>query len=232
MKIAVIPARGGSKRIPRKNVKVFCGKPMIAWSIKAAKAAGIFDHIFVSTDDDEIANISLAYGAAIPFMRPLELSDDFAGTTAVVGHAVQWAIGHGIDVTAACCIYATAPLIQVEDIKKGYEIFKEGHWDYVFSASRIDSQVIRSFTINEQHEVEMLFPQYFTTRTQDLPELMQDAAQFYWGKPSAWINNKRIFSAHSTCFPIPSWRVQDIDNQNDWAKAEIIFNKIRGSINE
>lgn len=205
---------------------------MIAWSIEAAKATGIFDRIFVSTDDDEIAKVSLGCGAEVPFIRPPELSDDFVGTTAVIGHAAQWAIEQGIDVTAVSCIYATAPLIQVEDIKKGYDVLEEGGWDYVFSASNIDSQVFRSFTVNEQHEVEMLFPQHFTTRSQDLPAVMQDAAQFYWGKPSAWINNKRIFSAHSTCVPIPSWRVQDIDNQNDWAKAEIIFNKLKGSNNE
>lgn len=232
MNIAIIPARGGSKRIPRKNIKDFGGKPMITWSIEAAKSSNLFSKIIVSTDDPEIAEVAIKYGAEVPFVRPLELSDDFAETTAVIGHAVQWTIQHGMDVTGVCCIYATAPLIQIDDIKRGYEIFKEDHWEYVFSASNIDSQVFRSFTLSEQHGVEMLFPQHFSTRSQDLPVAMQDAAQFYWGKPSAWLNNKRIFSEHSTCVSIPAWRVQDIDNQNDWSKAEIIFNKIKGSNNE
>jgi len=232
LNIAIIPARGGSKRIPQKNIKPFCGKPMIAWSIEAAKSAGIFDHIFISTDDSEIAEVALEYGAEVPFVRPQELSDDFSGTTAVIAHATEWVVNQGIDVSAVCCIYATAPLIQAEDIKKGSEILETERWDYVFSASALDSQVFRSFVVNEQLEVEMIFPQYFTTRTQDLPVAMQDAAQFYWGKPSAWMSNKRIFDKHSTCVNIPSWRVRDIDNQDDWIKAEIIFNQIRGKSNE
>lgn len=205
---------------------------MIAWSIEAAKSAGIFDHIFVSTDDSEIAKVAKEYGAEIPFIRPQELSDDFSGTTPVIAHATEWAMNQGIDVSAVCCIYATAPLIQIEDIKIGNKILSTGRWDYVFSASELDSQVFRSFLVNEQREVEMIFPQYFTTRTQDLPVAMQDAAQFYWGKPSAWMSKKRIFDEHSTCVNIPSWRVQDIDNQDDWIKAEIIFNKLRGKDNE
>ena len=205
---------------------------MIAWSIKAAKSAGIFDHIFVSTDDSEIAEVALEYGAEVPFVRPQELSDDFSGTTAVIAHATEWVINQGINVSAVCCIYATAPLIQAEDIRKGSEILETERWDYVFSASALDSQVFRSFVVNQQLGVEMIFPQYFTTRTQDLPVAMQDAAQFYWGKPSAWMNNKQIFDNHSTCVTIPSWRVRDIDNQDDWIKAEIIFNQIRGKSNE
>lgn len=205
---------------------------MIAWSIEAAKSAGIFDHIFVSTDDSEIAEVALEHGAEVPFVRPQELSDDFSGTTAVIAHATEWAINQGVNVSAVCCIYATAPLIQAEDVKKGSAILETGLWDYVFSASALDSQVFRSFVVNEQLEVEMIFPQYFTTRTQDLPVAMQDAAQFYWGKPSAWMSNKRIFDKHSTCVNIPSWRVRDIDNQDDWIKAEIIFNQIRGKSSE
>ena len=205
---------------------------MIAWSIKAAKSAGIFDHIFVSTDDSEIAEVALEHGAEVPFVRPQELSDDFSGTTAVIAHATEWVINQGINVSAVCCIYATAPLIQAEDIRKGSEILETERWDYVFSASALDSQVFRSFVVNQQLGVEMIFPQYFTTRTQDLPVAMQDAAQFYWGKPSAWMNNKQIFDNHSTCVTIPSWRVRDIDNQDDWIKAEIIFNQIRGKSNE
>lgn len=232
MKIAVIPARGGSKRIPRKNIKEFCGKPMIAWSIEAAIASGVFDRILVSTDDDEIADIATQFGAEVPFVRPKKLSDDFVGTTEVIAHAVAWVQEQQTEVTAACCIYATAPLIQIDDIKKSLEIFETGEWDYVFSASVLESHIFRAFYVNPQLEVQMMLPQYFKVRTQDLPIAMQDAGQFYWGKPSAWLNNKQIFDRNSTCLIIPSWRVQDIDNQDDWAKAEIIFNELKGKSNE
>jgi pseudaminic acid cytidylyltransferase len=226
--IAIIPARGGSKRIPRKNIKTFCGKPMIAWSIDSAKLSGLFDYIFVSTDDDEIADVAKKNGAEVPFIRPKDLSDDFSGTTEVIAHATQWAIDHGITVSAVCCIYATAPLIQTNDIKMGKELLESGLWEYVFSAVEQDPQVFRSFLTNKAGGVDMIFPQYYTTRTQDLPIIMQDAAQFYWGRPSAWLSQKRIFDKHSTYVKLPSWRVQDIDNQEDWDKAEIIFNQIKG----
>lgn len=201
---------------------------MIAWSIQAAQLTGIFDHIIVSTDDSETANIALEHGAEAPFVRPQELSNDISGTTEVIAHATQWAIDQGMTVSAVCCIYATAPLIQVEDINTGSELLKTGRWDYVFSASELAPQVFRSFVIDKQGEVEMIFPQYFASRSQDLPVALQDAAQFYWGKPSAWMSQKRIFDNHSTCVKIPHWRVQDIDNQDDWVKAEIIFNQIKG----
>lgn len=204
---------------------------MIAWSIEAAKLAGIFDRIIVSTDDQEIAKVALEHGAEAPFVRPQALSDDFSGTTEVVAHATEWVVNQGTNVSAVCCIYATAPLIQVEDIKKGSELLKTGRWDYVFSASELAPQVFRSFVMNMQGEIEMIFPQHFKSRTQDLPVALQDAAQFYWGKPSAWISQKRIFDKHSTCVNIPHWRVQDIDNQDDWVKAEIIFNQIKGQNN-
>ena len=118
MNIAIIPARGGSKRIPRKNIKTFAGKPMIAWSIDAAISSGLFEHIIVSTDDTEIAELAISCGAEVPFVRPKELSDDQAETTPVVAHATQWAIEQGFDISAVCCIYATAPFIQVADIKR------------------------------------------------------------------------------------------------------------------
>ena len=228
MRIAVIPARGGSKRIPRKNIKPFNGKPMIAWSIEAARTSGLFDHVIVSTDDAEISEIASEWGAEVPFVRPPELSNDIVGTTEVIAHATKWTIDQGINVSAVCCIYATAPLIQNADIRKGSELLASDRWDYVFAASELDSQVFRSFVASQEFGVEMILPQYFASRTQDLPVAMQDAAQFYWGKPSAWISNKRIFDKHSTCVTIPSWRVRDIDTLDDWVKAEIIFNQIRG----
>ena len=135
MRIAVIPARGGSKRIPRKNIKDFLGKPMIAWSIEATNASGLFEHIIVSTDDAEIAEVAEAWGAEAPFVRPKELSNDYVGTTEVIAHATQWALDQGWPVTAVCCILATAPFIRVEDIKRGLELLDSGDWAYAIAVT-------------------------------------------------------------------------------------------------
>lgn len=227
MNIAVIPARGGSKRIPRKNIKNFCGKPMIAWSIEAAKRSGLFEHIIVSTDDAEIAKIAEQWGAEIPFTRPAELSNDFAGTTVVIAHSTQWALAQGWPVTAVCCIYATAPFVQVADLKRGLEALESGNWEYAFTATDFASPIFRSFKQLPDGGIEMFFPEHFATRSQDLPSALHDAGQFYWGRPSAWIENKRIFAQHSIPIMIPRWRVQDIDNQDDWTRAEFVFKQLQ-----
>jgi pseudaminic acid cytidylyltransferase len=143
MKIAVIPARGGSKRIPRKNIKHFCDKPMIAWSIEAAKSSGLFEHIIVSTDDAEIAKVARHWGAEVPFMRPDELSNDYAGTIEVIAHATQWALDQGFELDAVCCIYATAPFVQVDDIKRGWEALDSGNWDYAFTVTDFAAPIFR-----------------------------------------------------------------------------------------
>lgn len=221
--IAVIPARGGSKRIPRKNIKDFCGKPMIAWSIEAAKASGLFDHIIVSTDDAEIAAVAKQWGAEVPFMRPAELSSDYAGTTEVIAHATQWALNQGWPVTAVCCIYATAPFIQLEDLRRGLSALESGDWDYALLVTDYASPIFRSFKQTAEGGVEMLFPEYFATRSQDLPTALHDAGQFCWGRPSAWIEGKRVFDLGSVPIVIPRWRVQDIDTEEDWLRAELMF---------
>lgn len=223
MKIAVIPARGGSKRIPRKNIKDFCGKPMIAWSIEAAKASRLFDHIIVSTDDAEIAEVAKQWGAEIPFMRPDELSDDYAGTTEVIAHAVQWAINQGFDVDAVCCLYATAPFVQVADLKRGWEALESGHWAYAFTVTDFAAPIFRSFKQTCDGGIEMFFPEYFSTRSQDLPAALHDAGQFYWGRTNAWLEGIRIFDRHSFPVVIPRWRVQDIDTPEDWFRAELVY---------
>jgi N-acylneuraminate cytidylyltransferase len=228
MKIAVIPARGGSKRIPRKNIKDFCGKPMIAWSIEAAKASGLFDHIIVSTDDAEIAEVAKQWSAEVPFMRPAELSNDHAGTTEVIAHATQWALGQGWPVTAVCCIYATAPFVQADDLKRGLEALESGDWAYAFTVTDYAAPIFRSFQKNTDSGIEMFFPEHFSTRSQDLPTALHDAGQFYWGRPSAWMEGKRIFDRHSMPIVIPRWRVQDIDEQDDWIRAELTFNQLKG----
>jgi N-acylneuraminate cytidylyltransferase len=229
MKIAVIPARGGSKRIPRKNIKDFCGKPMIAWSIEAAKASGLFDHIIVSTDDAEVADMAREWGAEVPFIRPVELSDDYAGTTEVVAHATRWSINQGWSVSAVCCIYATAPFVQVGDLRRGLKLLESGHWAYAFSATDFAAPIFRAFKQMAEGGVEMFFPEHFWTRSQDLPIALHDAGQFYWGRPSAWIESTRIFDRHSMPVVIPRWRVQDIDNQDDWIRAELIYNQLKDS---
>jgi N-acylneuraminate cytidylyltransferase len=228
VRIAVIPARGGSKRIPRKNVKVFCGKPMLAWSIETVREAGLFDHIIVSTDDPEIASVAREWGAEAPFMRPAELADDHAGTTAVIAHATQWALGQEWPVQVVCCIYATAPFVRAEDIESGLKIFEAGDWTYTFGATEYAASIFRSFRQSSDGGVEMLFPEHFTTRSQDLSVVLHDAGQFYWGRPSAWIEGERIFERHSAPVVIPRWRVQDIDTQEDWTRAELIAPSILG----
>jgi len=228
MRIAIIPARGGSKRIPRKNIKSFNGKPMIAWSIETAKSSGLFERIIVSTDDAEIAEVSKKFGAEVPFTRPAELSNDFAATTEVIAHAALWAIGQGLDLESVCCIYATAPFVQADDIKRGCEALDSGDWDFAFTVTDFAAPIFRSFKQTEQGGLEMFFPEHFGTRSQDLPLAFHDAGQFYWGRPDAWIQGKCIFDNRSKPILIPRWRVQDIDTSEDWDRAEILAPAIMG----
>ena len=228
MRLAVIPARGGSKRIPRKNIKDFCGRPMIAWSIVVAQASGLFDQIIVSTDDAEIAEVAKQWGAEVPFMRPAVLSGDNAGTTEVIAHATQWALDQGFDVDAVCCIYATAPFIQVDDLKRGWDAINAGDWAYAFTVTDFASPIFRSLKQTAEGGIEMFFPEHYSLRSQDLPIALHDAGQFYWGRPDAWLEGKRIFDPHSIPVIIPRWRVQDIDNQDDWMRAELISNQLVG----
>ena len=226
MRVAVIPARGGSKRIPRKNIKEFCGRPMIAWTILAAQESGLFERIIVSTDDEEIAEVAWEWGAETPFVRPPELSDDYAGTTEVIAHATRWLEAQGPVVAAVCCIYATAPLIQAQDLKRGLEVLQSGDWAYAFSVAEFSPSVYRAFQALPDGGLAMLFPEYFSTRSQDLPVALHDAAQFYWGRPDAWTQGLRIFDRHSMPVAIPRWRVQDIDDMDDWIRAEMIFKQL------
>jgi len=222
MKVAVIPARGGSKRIPRKNIRLFMGKPMIAHSIEAAEACKLFDHIVVSTDDQEIAAVAKTHGAEVPFMRPPELSDDFANTTAVIAHATQWMLDQKWPVDAVCCIYATAPFIRADDLRRGLEALESDSWAYAFSVTDYAAPIFRSFRALPDGGLEMFFPEYSSTRSQDLPVALHDAGQFYWGRPASWLECKNIFDRHSCPVQIPRWRVQDIDTPEDWHRAELI----------
>lgn len=223
MKLAVIPARGGSKRIPRKNIKSFCGKPMIAWSIEAALQSACFDQIVVTTDDAEIADVARQCGAQVPFLRPAALSDDHTGTTAVIAHAINWFAEQGQPPGQVCCLYATAPFVAAEDLRTGLKALTESGADYAFSVTSYAFPIQRAIRITPDSRVEMFNPEHFATRSQDLEEAYHDAGQFYWGKANAWQQGNIIFSPASAPVMMPRHRVQDIDTPEDWLRAEWLF---------
>lgn len=228
MKVAIIPARGGSKRIPEKNIKMFAGKPMIAWSIEAAKASACFDKIIVSTDDEAIATIAKKHGADVPFKRPASLSDDYTGTIPVIAHAIrevneqQAAAGLAL-VSYACCIYATAPFVQPSDILAGLDRVSQSDIDYAFSVTSYPSPIQRALQLTNEQRVCMFQPEQFHQRSQDLVEAFHDAGQFYWGRANAWLAERVLFSEASAAVVIPRHRVQDIDTAEDWTRAQWLF---------
>lgn len=196
---------------------------MIGHAIDVAQQSGLFERVIVSTDDDEISRVAREFGADVPFRRPAELSDDHTGTTAVIAHAVNWLRENGSEnLSAVCCIYATAVFIRPDDLVEGLRVLESGDWQYVFSATDFGPPIFRSFREVDGGGVEMLFPENFDTRSQDLGEALHDAAQFYWGTARAWTSSARIFDRHSTIVRIPRWRVQDIDTEEDWRRAECI----------
>ena len=223
MRLAVIPARGGSKRIPRKNIKPFGGLPMIAWSIRAAIDSQCFDRIIVSTDDDEIAAVAQEHGAEVPFVRPAHLSDDHTGTIPVIAHAIDWQDQHDQAATEVCCIYATAPFIQAADLQRGLQVLHSTGADYAFTVTSYAFPIQRAIRITAEQRVDMFQPEHFNTRSQDLPEAWHDAGQFYWGQAQAWLAAKPLFSKGSAPVALPRHRVQDIDTPEDWERAEWLF---------
>jgi len=230
MNIAIIPARGGSKRIPRKNIKEFCGKPMIAWSIEAAQQSGTFERVVVSTDDAEIAAVAQQFGAEVPFKRPAELSDDHTGTIPVIRHAVEWFINKGLQPEHVCCIYATAPFITPADIQRGLEILTLTGSNYAFSVTSYPFPIQRAIRITMKGRIEMFHPEEFNTRSQDLEEAYHDAGQFYWGRADAWVAEKLLFSHDSAPVQLPRHQVQDIDTLEDWHLAELMFQSWKKTI--
>ena len=221
--IAVIPARGGSKRIPRKNIKDFLGKPMIAYSIETALSTGLFDKVIVSTDDVEIASIAENYGADVPFVRPKDLADDLTGTDAVVRHAIEYCLQEGESVELACCIYATAPLLQVQFLEEGYRKLVNSDKCFAFSVTTFPFPIQRAVLINENGEVDAFWPEKIFDRSQDLSEAYHDAGQFYWGRTDAFMNNEIIFSPVSLPVILPRHHVLDIDTPEDWKQAELLY---------
>lgn len=221
--IAVIPARGGSKRIPRKNIKSFCGKPMIAWSIEAAFASQCFDRVIVSTDDDEIAAVAREWGAETPFKRPAALSDDYTGTIPVIAHAIEWLREHDRAPQAVCCLYATAPFVQPNDLQAGWQALQSTDVEYAFSVTNYAFPIQRALRLTAAGRVMMFQPEHFTTRSQDMEEAWHDAGQFYWGHTEAWLQNQPIFTEGAVPVRLPRHRVQDIDTPEDWQRAEWLF---------
>lgn len=219
--IAIIPARGGSKRIPQKNIKLFCGKPIIAYSIEAALTSGCFDRVIVSTDNQEIADIALQYGAEVPFLRPAHIADDYATTIEVIQHVIS---ALGLDEnTLICCLYATAPFVTSANLAKGLEVLIDEGLDYCFSAAEFSFPIQRAFRLDDSGRVEMFQPDYFNTRSQDLESAYHDAGQFYWGTCHAFSTGKPMFSIDAKPVILPAYQVLDIDTPEDWNNAEFLY---------
>jgi len=227
VKIAIIPARGGSKRIPGKNIRPFLGKPIIGYSIEAALASKCFEKVIVSTDDETIASVARDFGANVPFIRPAHLSDDHATTGSVIAHAVEWMNLSENRIDIACCIYATAPFVQAADLIRGLEKLESSGAEYVISATSYPYPIQRGIRITNKDRVEMLEPNYALTRSQDLEPVYHDAGQFYWGKASAFLSETTIISPSSSAILIPQYRVQDIDTVEDWLNAEIMYHALK-----
>lgn len=220
MSVCLIPARGGSKRIPRKNLRPFLGVPMIARSIATALEAGLFERIVVSTDDDEIADVARAAGAEVPFRRPATLADDHATTLDVVRHALDWLETAGALPERLCCLYATAPFARAGDIRDGARRLDEA--DFALPVTRFGFPIQRAVRLTPEGRLEMFDPARFSVRSQDLEEAWHDAGQFYWGRTAAWRRADTLFGPATAAIPLPRWRVQDIDDEEDWARAEVL----------
>lgn len=221
MSVCIIPARGGSKRIPRKNIRAFCGRPMISWPIRAAIDSGCFDRIVVSTDDDEIADVAKECGAEVPFRRSADLADDHTPTIPVIADAInRLAIA---DRTPVCCLYATSPFVIPADLCAGLDRLRETGAPFVLSVTTYAFPIQRALRRDASGVVEMFDPAQMQTRSQDLEEAWHDAGQFYWGHAESWKSGRGIFEAGAQGLPLPRHRVQDIDTEEDWRRAELMF---------
>ncbi len=226
MNVAIIPARGGSKRIPGKNVKLFLGKPIIAYSIEAALDSNIFDKVIVSTDSDEIADVARSYGAEVPFYRPQELCDDHTETAPVICHTIQWLENNKSTPVFACCIYATAPFVEPLYIRKGFELINKYQSSTCFSVTTFPFPIFRALKINNNGSLEMFWPENELVRSQDLEEAYHDAGQFYWVDCKKFMNEPKLYAKDSCPVILPRYLVQDIDTYEDWEMAEYLFKAI------
>jgi pseudaminic acid cytidylyltransferase len=229
MRLCVIPARGGSKRIPRKNIKEFVGQPIISYSIKVAIASNCFDRIIVSTDDAEISEVAKSFGAEVPFHRSQELSDDYAGIMPVIKHAIEWFDNHEQSPTEVCCIFATAPFVQVDALRNAYEQMRHENADYCFSLTSFAFPIQRAIKLTPEKRINMFYPDYYEKRSQDLVEAYHDAGQFYWGKAEAFRLQQPLFSSAASPYILPRHLVQDIDSKEDWKRAELMFQVLKHS---
>ena len=230
MRIAIIPARGGSKRIPNKNIKHFIGIPIIGRVIDFLKDTDLFDRIIVSTDSKEIAEVSQQFGAEVPFMRPSTLADDFAGTNEVIAHAIQNLNLQYMKDTYICCVYPTSILMTLNDLALSLKLISEEDWRFVFAATQPNSSPLRSFRKTESGGLEMLFPEHLESRSQDLIPCFNDAGFFYWASTESWLSEEPVFGARSTFIEVPEIRAIDINTESDWIQAEMIFRIINGEI--
>ena len=227
MNIAIIPARGGSKRIPRKNIKYFSGKPMIQYAIEAAKAAMVFDKIVVSTDDSEIARIAKSLGVDVPFIRPSDLSDDHTPTAPVIRHAIQKMKSLEWNFDFVCCVYPAVPFINSEDLVSALNRVKSNRDRFCFPVAEFPSSVFRSLKMEQDGTLDSFFPENELMRTQDLPPAFFDVGQFYWGHSDLWEKCSNLHSS-GMGLEIAGWRAVDIDTRSDWERAEILFKAFYG----
>lgn len=231
-RIAIIPARGGSKRIPRKNVKDFLGMPIIAYSIKAAIESGIFDEIMVSTDDEEIAAIAKKYGASVPFMRSAETSNDYATTSDVINEVISRYGDNGTYFDVVCCIYATAPFITVQRLIHASETINSGKFDSAFTCVAFSYPVLRGLEIDNMGRITMRWPEYKSTRSQDLPQFYHDAGQFYFATVDAFKNANSFWGNNTAPIILSELEVQDLDTPTDWALAEMKYSILKNQKDE
>ncbi|MHB9140345.1 MAG: pseudaminic acid cytidylyltransferase [Paludibacter sp.] len=225
--LCIIPARGGSKRIPRKNIKDFLGKPIIAYSIEAALASGLFSKVMVSTDDDEIAAVAMKYGAVVPFLRSEQNANDFATTVDVLKEVENEYKKRNKDFDFICCIYPTAPLIQAEDLKKGYELLIQNDYNSVYSVVSFGYPVWRGLRFDTNKKIQMVWEEYKNARSQDLEPVYHDAGQWYWYNPEKVTNT--LLTDHSSAFILSEDKVQDIDTLTDWKLAEMKYELLQNS---
>lgn len=222
MRLAVIPARGGSKRIPRKNIRLFCGKPMVAWSIEAARASDSFDEVIVSTDDAEIADVAREWGASVPFLRPPSLADDHTGVMPVVRHAVEWFDSNGRAPTHVCCLYPTAPLLSPASLAEGHARLVSSASQFCFGVVHYGHPIQRALRMDASGQVSMFLTEHALTRSQDLELAYHDAGQFCWGTREAFLDGRSPFLTHSVAVVLPRYRAVDIDTLEDWQLAEAL----------
>ena len=222
--IAIIPARGGSKRILRKNVKLLAGVPAIAYPIELALNSGIFERVIVSTDDPEIADVSRKYGAEVPFFRSAELSNDFTITVEVIADAIERLQHQGESFDYICCIYPVTPLLSINRLKQAFGAIESGKWDYVFPAIEFPAPIERGFKKGKSGVVEFSYPEFANTRTQDIEKTFHDAGQFYFGKSEAWLERRPVLNGNSTFIELAKNETLDIDDLEDWEMVEKLVN--------